>query len=967
MRVMFSLEAPLPALPTGWSVSQTEVEAHTSKFDLSLMCDNRAEGLVGCFEYNTDLFDVSTIQRMVGHWQTLLTSIASDPNQSIKTLAMLTGAERHQLLVEWNAQREALVDDEYVHCLFEAQAASTPDAVALVYENTQLTYRELNERANQLAHYLQRRGVGPEVLVGLCVERSPEMIIGLLAILKAGGAFVPLDPAHPRERLDFILQDSRVMVLLTQQSIVARLPDYSGHLLCLDTNQETIAQEPMTNPVSTLTGENLAYVIYTSGSTGKPKGVLISQSAIATYARTIVDYYQIEASDRVLQFATLTFDISLKEIFPTLISGACLVLRGPEVWSPGELLTKVRDFDLTVVNLSAPYWHQVVQEWARTPERIQDMPLRLMAVGGDEMLPQSVSLWQQTPLRSLRLLNTYGPTEITVTAAIFDVPADFGQAQTVEHMPIGRPLPLRSMYVLDAAGQLVPVGVPGELYIGGDLLARGYLNRPELTADRFLPDPFSQQPGARMYKTGDLVRHRPDGAIEFLGRVDFQVKIRGYRIELGEIEVALRQQAAVQDAVVMARERSAGEKYLAAYIVAAAGYHPTITGLQQALQEQLPEYMVPTAFVFLDALPLSSNGKIDRLALPAPDAAARQTEETFVAPTSMVHYQLLHLWEDLLDVRPIGIRDNFFLLGGHSLLATKLVVKIEQVFGKKLPLSTLFAKPTIERLAEALQEEDAGQAPVQAVQAGGTKRPFFYFHGDWQGGAFYCFTLARDLGPDQPFYVLPPYAFDTSQAPPPLETMAAAHLKSLRTIQPEGPYLLGGVCGGALAAYEIALQLQEQGEKVDLLLLLDPGSAGTLTRWTRILIQGISKIIKLHPNTQFNWFLWIQHIYRYLRFPHYRKRYPSFMQPTEVFRQDWPVTHDWIMAGYVPRRYADKITFLWAAEESLARRAWWPKMYKNEEMHIIPGTHITCRTDHLHAFSECLRQCVNAVQRPHTD
>ncbi|MBV9228869.1 MAG: amino acid adenylation domain-containing protein, partial [Chloroflexi bacterium] len=641
LRVMLSLEAAPPILLSGWTVSQSEVELHTTRSDLSLALEDRAEGLAGWFEYSTDVFDEATIARLMQHWQTLLASVVADPTCQIAKLPLLTEAERHQLLVEWNANQVESSENGCIHQFFEAQVERTPEAVAVVFENTQLTYHELNVKANQLAHYLQQRGVGPEVLVCICVERSPELIVGLLAILKAGGAFVPLDPSHPQDRLDFILQDSQAAVLLTQQHIAEKLPEHRTQIICVDSSAEAIAQEPTTNPVSTVNHENLCYAIYTSGSTGNPKGVLITHGSMVRHCFAMSRHYQLDSSDRVLQFTTLTFDISLEQIFPTLISGAQLVLRDEEVWSTLEFHEKVLKFGLTVMNLGTPYWHQLAQEWADDPKLIQGNQLRLVVVGGDRMIPYYLNLWQQTPLASVRLLNAYGPAETTITSTTFEVPPQFGKDTPREQVPIGRPLPHRKCYVLDTYKEPVPIGVPGELYIGGDILARSYLNRPELSVERFIPDPFSDEPDARMYKTGDLVRYLPDGNIEFLGRVDFQVKIRGFRIELGEIEGALRLHSAVQETVVIAHEDSPGNKSLVAYIVPASGLKPTVSSLQQYLKEKLPEYMVPAAFVFLDTLPLTPNGKIDRRALPEPSSAVRPTEEAFVAPTSMAHYQLL--------------------------------------------------------------------------------------------------------------------------------------------------------------------------------------------------------------------------------------------------------------------------------------------------------------------------------------
>src|ERR1019366_3221247 len=435
-----------------------------------------------------------------------------------------------------------------VHQLFEAQAERTPDAVAIVFEAEQLTYGELNRRANQLAHHLRALGVGPEVLVAICLERSLEMVIALLGVLKAGGAYLPLDPAYPKERLAFMLEDAQVPVLLTQERLVERFAEHDAKVICLDSGWETLARESGENPGSSTLPENLAYVIYTSGSTGQPRGVLVSHGSIADHCRNAQRYYELDSRDVVLQFASLSFDVSLEEILPTLIAGARLVIMGTNAWHPAEFHRKISEFGLTVLNLPTAYWQELVREWADVPELVPNIQPRLFIVGGDTILPDVLKVWQRTPVNSIRLLNAYGPTETTILATTFEISPRPGENTTYQRVPIGRPLANTRIYILNSFLHPVPIGVQGELYIGGTGVARGYLNRLELTAEKFIPDPFSAVPGARMYKTGDLARYRPDGNIEFLGRADQQVKIRGFRIELGEIEAALRQHPAVREA-----------------------------------------------------------------------------------------------------------------------------------------------------------------------------------------------------------------------------------------------------------------------------------------------------------------------------------------------------------------------------------------------------------------------------------
>ncbi|MDF5713916.1 MAG: amino acid adenylation domain-containing protein, partial [Rhizonema sp. NSF051] len=506
-------------------------------------------GLVGVWEYNTDLFDASTIERMSGHFVTLLEGIVANPVERIAQLPLLTESESQQLLVEWNQTQTDYPQDKCIHELFEAQVELTPDAVAVVFENQQLTYHELNCRANQLAHYLRSLGVSPDVLVGICVERSLEMMVGLLGILKAGGAYVPLDPEYPTERLSFILTDAQVSVLLTQQHLIDKLPEGQAQRVYLDAEWQVISQLSQDNLITGVQAGNLTYVIYTSGSTGIPKGVLIPHGAIANHCSIIQQAYALGKSDRVLQFASINFDASLEQIFPTLLVGATLVLRGSDIWTPTTFQKIIADFQLTVVNLPTAYWQQLAQEWVNTLVLHANSQLRLVVVGGDVMLPSDVALWQQSPMSHVRLVNAYGPTETTITATLFEILSQWSSDINLKKIPIGRPLINKTVYILDSHLQPVPVGVPGELHIGGASLATGYLNRPELTQQKFIPNPFSADSHSRLYKTGDLARYLSDGNIEYLGRIDNQVKLRGFRIELGEIETVLSQHPHVQASV----------------------------------------------------------------------------------------------------------------------------------------------------------------------------------------------------------------------------------------------------------------------------------------------------------------------------------------------------------------------------------------------------------------------------------
>ena len=589
-----------------------------SDFDIDLnVIENNGELLLE-MNYSTDLFEAETINRMLGHFQTLLEGIVAEPEQRLSNLPLLSQPERHQLLVEWNDTQADYPQDKCIHQLFEAQAEGTPDAVAVEFESQQLTYRELNSRANQLAHYLRSLGVGPDVLVGLCVERSLDMVVGLLGILKAGGGYVPRDPAYPQERLAFMLQDAQVPLLVTQQHLVQNLPDHGARVVQLDRDWQIIARERKDNPSSEVNPENLAYVIYTSGSTGKPKGVLIQHQGLVNYCVAAIKKYGLQSSDRILQFSSLSFDIAVEELFPSWGSGASVILRSEAMLSSNlDLLQIIQQQQLTVLSLPTAYWHQWVNALVLVNQPLPET-LRILIVGGEKVSPTTLSAWGQlVGAERIRWFNTYVSTEATVVATVYEPEALLAPQEVTSDLPIGRPIANTEIYLLNAELQPVPIGVPGELYIGGDGLARAYLNRPELTSERFILNPFSNKKGDRLYKTGDLGRYLPDGNIQFLGRLDDQVKIRGFRIELGEIEAVLRQHPSVDETVVMIREDVPGNKRLVAYVVVNASPAPSMEKLlHHFLKQQLPEYMVPSALVLLSALPLTPNGKIDRRAAP---------------------------------------------------------------------------------------------------------------------------------------------------------------------------------------------------------------------------------------------------------------------------------------------------------------------------------------------------------------
>ncbi len=975
IQILFTLDPPLPDLPSPWELSRMDLETGAAKFDLALSLAERPEGLLGSLEYKTDLFEEASIARMMGHWQVLLEGIVADPARHLAELPLLTQEERHLLLVEWNATQTDYPRDQCYHQLFEAQVERTPDAVAVVFEKEQLTYRELNERSNQLAHYLRKHKVAPDVVVGLYMERSVAMIVGLLGVLKAGGAYVPLDARQPQERIAFVLKDAQSPVLLTQRRLAGTLPALSAHILCLDTEWDTIAQESTSNPTNKTQAEHLVYVIYTSGSTGKPKGVMVPHRALVNYLTWCVRECEMEKGEGSLIHSSISFDLVVTGLHPTLLVGQKLVLL-PEDQSVEALANALRTGVYFSMLKLTPSHLKLLNQWLSS-EKVAER-VHTMVTGGEDLPSESVSTWRSHTPGTL-FSNEYGPTEATVGAAIYEIPDDVSSEVVI---PLGRPLYNTQFYVLDSHLQPVPIGVPGQLYIGGDGLARGYLNRPELTAEKFIANPFSTEAGARLYKTGDLVRYRANGLVDFLGRLDHQVKIRGFRIELGEIEALLRSHRDVREVVAVANEVVSGDKRLVAYVVLHEGATATSADLRKYTQQSLPVYMVPSTFMLLDELPINANGKVDRLALPTPDAMRSTVEETFVEARSLVQGQLGQIWEELLDVRPIGIRDNFFSLGGHSLLAARLVDRITHVCGKKSPLSALFAGPTIEQLANALMRDvdQTSRTSVVAVQASGSLRPFFFLHGDWTGGAFYCFALARSLGSEQPFYVLGTYKFTDLQTLPTLEEVASAHIESLRTIQPEGPYLLGGFCNGGLLAYEMARQLEEAGQQVDFLGLINPTMADEVYKLISI-ISRIGRVLRVKPDKQAHWYLRarhaLRHVYRYLRPGDERlldfhkltaidPRLNTMFPPLEALYNDYVGVFNWLVSRYKLRAYPGKITFYWSADESVNREDWSQvpvvKDKKEVEHHLIAGTHLSCVTDYTEVLAERLSASLKESQ-----
>lgn len=976
-QVMFVLQnAPLETLELpGLTLNPLEVDSGTTHFDLTLHIADTGHELIATLAYNTDLFEAATIIRMLRHFQTLLETACAFPDRRLSELSLLTEADREQIVVEWNDTRSYQPNKLCIHQLFEAQAERTPEAIAIVFEDQQLTYKQLNCQANRLAHHLRTLGVGPEVSVGICLERSLEMVIGLLAILKAGGVYVPLDPGYPKERLAFMLKDAQAPVLLTQESLQAVLPEHAARVVCLDSGWEAIAQKSAQNLICSTMPESLAYVIYTSGSTGQPKGVLVSHASIADHCRTIQGYYDLEPSDGVLQFASMSFDLSLEQILPTLMVGARLVMMDTEVWHTTHFHNKVSEYGLTVLNLPTGYWQELAQEWAEHVELVPAIQPRVFIVGGDTMLPEFLDLWRRTPLSSVRLINAYGPTETIITATAFDITPRLRERPGFDRIPIGRPLANRETYILSKCGSPVPIGVPGELYIGGECLARGYLNRADLTAETFMPNPFSAEPGARLYKTGDLARYLADGNIEFLGRIDHQVKVRGFRIELGEVEAVLREYPTVRETVVLAQETAPGEKQLVAYVVARQGLPPAAGELRGFLKEKLPDYMVPAVFVPLDALPLMPSGKVDRGALPKPERIRSEPGRAFVAPRNSLELQLTNLWEEVLGIRPIGVTDNFFELGGHSLAAVRLFALIEKRLGKKVPLATVFQGGTVEHLANILHQhaKAAQRSSLVAIQPGGKRRPLFLVH-PAGGHVFPYVHIARHLGSDQPCYGLQARGLEEGQQPHScIEDMAAYYIEALRTVQPEGPYLLGGWSMGGVVAFEMAQQFHAQGQRVALLALLDariPTADEDLADEdfeARMLVDFVRYFgLSLDPRDALARLPKHELLERVLEHAKRAGLMPSDIEVShaqpfiELCKADFRATRNYVLHHYPGRLTLFKAGQELAGTSSDPTLGWSEWAAGGVDVHVVPGNHATMvYKPHVEVLAEKLRACLD--------
>jgi amino acid adenylation domain-containing protein len=941
--------------------------------------------------FDEKVFSEAAGELLLGHWASLIENMIAAPDELLSAVPMITSQERAQVLEGWNATAAPYPAGLCIQQLFEAQVERSSDATALVFGERTLSYRDLNHRANTLAHHLRALGVGADNVVGICMERSIEAVVAVLGVLKAGGAYVPLDPNYPQERLQFMLADARARVLLTQpqlEGIFAALPPHVIHL-----NDEWFANATASpeNPTVVTAPENLAYLIYTSGSTGKPKGVAMIHRALVNLIDWQTKQSPLGVGDKTLQFTSLSFDVSFQELFSTWCSGGALVLITADLrLSPRDLWNFIVRENITRIFLPFVALQQLAE--AAAHERTFASTLREVITAGEQLqvTPKLRDLFERHP--QAKLHNHYGPSEThVVTALELD-----GAPQNWPALPsIGRPIQNAAIYLLDKHLAPVPLGIAGELYIGGAALARGYFERADVTAERFVANPF--EPGARLYRTGDLARWLPNGEIEFLGRIDHQVKIRGYRVELGEIESAINKLSGVRECVVVARDHN-GNKQLAGYVVAEPGSTLSVPAIRAELKQRLPDYMVPAALVFLEKLPLTPSGKVDRRSLPAPDEA--QTSAPPIAPAERpwlpIQLQLVQLWEEMLGVRPIGIRDNFFELGGHSLLAVRMMDRVEELTGKKLPVTELFHDATVAHLADLiLENEQRSSHSVVELRKQGERAPVYFLHGDLIGGGFYARDLARLVGAEHPFFVLPPTGMQDA-ALTTVEELATIHLRDLRKHRPHGPYVIGGFCIGALIAYEMAIRLTAEGEQVPWIALIDPQLPSKFLRAHYNFVQKLAAKRSYNDEEKLAKFAfghkvlfrlreeWNAPLSEKMRFARRATgkllhRHKGAPQPNGTpttaavgngaFKDEEQrilAAFHWILSGYTPRPYKGAVTMFLTDEQHeltpfLEQR--WGDAAASLQVERIPGKHLDSITTNIELLARKLDNHLRAACR----
>ena len=874
--------------------------------------------------------------------------------------------EKQQIKANNNGKNSG---DMSANQLFEAQVDRTPDGVALICGSERFTYRELDHRANQLAHRLLAKDVGRGTLVGICAERSAEMIVGVLGILKAGAAYVPLDPTYPKERIKLMVADSRPAFVLTQSNLVEYVSEFGPPTVLLDIVSGAEGSSECEYP-NVVKPSDLAYVIYTSGSTGMPKGVMITQANLGYYVRSMQSATGVNVLDKYLHTASISFSSSVRQLMLPLSVGATVVLATSiEIRDPVELFRSIKRLGVTVIDIVPSYWRSCIYALRSLSHQARadllSNNLRLILSASEPLLSDVPRSWRFELQHNAVLMNMFGQTETTGIVATYPIePSDEEQIHVV---PVGSSINGAQIHLLDEQLKPVGQGESGEICVGGPTVGRGYLNRPDLTDERFVPDPLASDPAARLYKTGDLARFLPTGAIEYVGRIDNQVKIRGYRIELAEIEAAVSSHPDVRESVVIAMEDHPGEKKLVAYVVPEQDRNLEFSDVRTHIRRTLPDYMVPSSFVELARFPLSPNGKVDRRALPAPEPAPIEIEGRVSSPGDGLESQLARIWEEILGIESIGVGDNFFDLGGHSLQAVHMFVEVERAFGKRVPIATLFEAGTIERLADILRRDEWSEpeSSLVAIQPNGTKPPFFCVHARGGNVLFYR-DLARYLGPDQPFYGLQARRVGGRQVGhETVEEMAEYYINEIRTLQPNGPYFLGGASFGGLAAFEMARQLLIQGSKVALLALFDSGTPDyskllPRTASFRTSIDRFFNRIQFHRNSlrmldAQERVTYLQSKVLKLRRNYRRKLNNTYKRAGRTFYSlvERPVPKSFIQIEdkiweayqrYVPQRYAGKATLFRASRQLPGvipdpTLGWADLIAGGLEVHVVAGQH----------------------------
>jgi amino acid adenylation domain-containing protein len=951
-------------------VRRFAIPSTTSKFDLSLRVTETRDGLICSLQYDTDIFETSTAERIVAHFGNLLHGIVERPDAPIAQLPMLSPAEFAHIVGELNATDAPYDNDATLAQRFERQVERAPDAIAVVDAEGALTYRELNARANALAHALRARGVGRGDVIGLCMDRSISMVMGTLAIVKAGGAYLPLDAQYPADRLAYMVSNSGARIVIARRDARSVAAGLDG-VTVLDVEDPAYRDGNAENPPSITTPDDLVYIIYTSGSTGRPKGVPIPGRGVS---RLVIgtNYITFEPNDIVAQVCNYSFDVTTFEVWGALLNGARLVVLANEViLDPAAFAAALPAHDINVLFLTGALFRYMA---SAVPAAFAQ--LRALVVGGEAIDPAAARA-VLTAGAPHRLINGYGPTEATTFACTYDI-----RLPVPEPIPIGRPIANTQAFVLDRDRNIVPPGVTGELYLGGPGLARGYLNEPELTARKFIAHPFSDVPGDRLYATGDVARLLADGNIEYLGRADRQVKVRGFRIEIDEIETALKAVHGVRDAVVDVRLDSFGEKRIIAFVIAGNGAPTSLEAWHQSLRATLPGYMLPSAVVPVAEFPRTANGKLDIAALTAPDIRGETASRLVLARPEL--YQLIGLWSDLLGVQTIAPADNFFEIGGHSLLAARMLAQVRAIFGRSVPLAAFFANPTLENLAGLLSasaaEPDAAESKLVEIRAEGSRVPFFLLHGDLAGGGYYARKLVRGLAPDQPFFVLMPHGLGGAHVPTHFEAMARDYAAEILARFPTGPYIVGGYCFGGIVAVEVARILRAANATVCHVVLLDAPTSNARGTTVAEGLDRVARALRVNEGRRdalrdgvgltVNLAERIAARLRKLRDRIDVSRRGFRLKPpiTQIARDDEdPLLRPLYVVAqrYVQRRYAGPITLIVPADERpyrLQAIADWKAVAPQVSVDFVPGEHLTCVTTYVDETAACINAVLERSQ-----